>query len=319
MERDPLHDWAAGLAAADAALEALEQAMAGRLELEAPRVLKLGRGRAVFAARHEGRPVIVKRFEGDGAADQVRRLQAELSLLQGHMAEGPYRMMACLRALPEAGIAVLSQVPGRPVSEAMANSDTAGRAALVTAAVGWLNHYSGTRRRAGTLGPRHWIRRCAALPLDELPAPTRALAQDLLRALRDEAPRLRGTPVIQAAVHGDFVPFNIFAQGAPGADLTLWGIDVQGEAWMALARDAARFLNWTQTHCWPEAPAPAHHGLAPDLWQAFTAARLLPEAEHGTALRFFLGEMALTRLAETPGHEGRQAAARAWLAGPCGS
>jgi hypothetical protein len=80
----------------------------------------------------------------------------------------------------------------------------------------------------------------------------------------------------------------------------LYGVDIQGEAVLPLARDAARFLVWTQLHE-PRTAAEAEglvHGIAKRDWEAFLASGLLDLQGQTKLLPFFVGDQLFGRLLE---------------------
>jgi hypothetical protein len=119
------------------------------------------------------------------------------------------------------------------------------------------------------------------------------LIQQATRSLRRLGRGLAGAPFTRAATHGDFVAINAHLDGG-----RIIGVDVQGEAWLPLARDIARFLVWQQIK--DPAPGPLRHGIAAQDFQAFLAAPLLSGEEVETILPFFIGLGLVQRLAEQP-------------------
>lgn len=277
------------------AAEALSAALAGRRgyeDLKIVEILKPVEGREIAVARVGGARVVLKRFSGDMAAETVRKLKAELDTLADRLNDGPNRVMACRAIEPDLGIAVLSLVPGRRFSEALARASGGRRAALMTRAGEWLDAASGFRTRDTSFGPGFWVARAHARPTDPLMNEDRALLGRLLARLRTKAQATGGSPVRQAATHGDYVPINLMIDGD-----TLWGIDIQGESWLAISRDAARFLVWTALHA--PRPGPTRFGLPAGDVEAFLASGLLPDGEERTTLPFFIGEQLHSRLCES--------------------
>lgn len=277
---------------------AADPALAG---VTAGRVLRDRPGRIVAEGRLGGLPVILKLFTGPDAGGTVLRLRAEHDRL-AHLATGRLRVPRCLLASPRAGLAVLSHLPGAPLSLVLPQAAPQERARLVADAGALFLAYAAGRQAPGALGPAHWLRRA-----DLLAAPGQAaLFADLRAALARQGRRLKGAPLCRAAVHGDFVPVNLMA-----ADDSLAAFDFQGEAVMPLSHDAAAFLAWLAI----DRPPPGPHWLGvPEADRAaFLAAGLPVAGEHPGVLAFFLGLQIARRLSE--GMPGASAAARRYLEG----
>ncbi len=253
------------------------------------RVLRVMDDRAVFLVRRGRESLVMKRFLGPEAPRVVHSLAAELDRMAEAMGKDPFRLVACRAAEPEAGFVLMSRAPGKRLSEAIARADGARRHRLIGLAGQWLAAYAEPRRLQGTFGPAHWIRRASTRTKDHLPAEEAAAVRAGLEALGRRANAHAGRPVTRAATHGDFVPVNLHLdRGA------LWGLDIQGECWFPLARDAARFLIWV--HCFAPDGAPTGPlGLSGADVDAMLASGLLPEAEASTILPFFVGEQILVR------------------------
>ncbi|MWD27295.1 hypothetical protein E0K89_007400 [Aquicoccus sp. SCR17] len=253
----------------------------GRFEPEA--VLRRGEDRLVVAGRFAGTRVVVKRFARDGAA-RVLALQEELDAVMPEMATGRLRMMRCLAVLPEHGLAILQRVPGVPLQDALEGASPEERAGLVRMAGDWLRRYTDTRRREARFGPRHWVARCEARDAGALSAEDAALADSLVAGLRARVPALRGAPLIRAATHGDFTAANLHWDGE-----CLWGVDVQGESWLPLAKEAALFLVWLELRR-DDGEGARIHGIRAEDWKAFLRSGLLSRAEAEGVLPFLVGE-----------------------------
>jgi len=77
----------------------------------------------------------------------------------------------------------------------------------------------------------------------------------------------------------------------------IYGVDIQGECWMAVAREAARFLVWQQLHDGLNTPETSFGINSPD-WKAFLSGNLLQDTEKRTTLPFFIGEQLFNRFVE---------------------
>jgi len=285
----------------DAGLAGCRARVAGVAGLLVDRCVKTAAGADVCTGTLDGAPVLIKAFHGADAAQTVDRMAAELALVAQAMGQGPFRVNRCLLALPERGVAALEFVPGMRLSDAVASAGP-GRGALIAQAGRWLAAYVGDRRRVEDFAPWRWIALRKEAARGGLTAMDAALYQHGLRALRGMARALIGQPMTRAATHGDFVGINaLFHQGV------ICGLDIQGESWLPLARDAARFLVWQQI-----TDPGAGDG------EAFLSSGVLPPHDAGPVLAFFVGEQLLQRLAEDhpdPAHRARAAEALAgWLA-----
>ncbi|SLN49366.1 hypothetical protein PSA7680_02540 [Pseudoruegeria aquimaris] len=260
---------------------------------------------AVFIGKLDGERVIFKLFNGEKASETVERQAAELSYLQGFMAEGPYQAMRMVQAFPDAGLSVLSFMPGNRLDAVMAKADAAKRRRLVAQCGSWLKRYTSGRQRLARFGPHHWVEKRADLPARIPDADDQALAARLHDNMHRRAPLVAGADVCQAATHGDFTTLNLtFHQG------TLYGLDIQGESWMALTQEIARFLVYLQiTH--PHPSGRLRLGISePDL-KAFLKCGLLDPREEATTLPFFIASQLLGRFVQEYKREDTRANTRA--------
>lgn len=289
---------------------AAEMAPLGRFEPRA--VLREREDRAVIEGRFAGRDVVVKRFTGN-AAERVAALQAELDFLVPYMSWGKLRMMRCIAALPEAGIAVLERVPGIPLQSALDQAPPERRAPLIRMAGEWLRTYTMPRRREATFGPRHWVRRCEARETCGMATDDEALARALVDRLRARVPELRGVPLVRAATHGDFTAANLHWDGE-----ALWGVDVQGESWLPVAKEAALFLVWLELRR-RDTEGPRINGIRAEDWKAFLRSAVLSRQEAETVLPFLVGEGLHHQFTRAYEHEAQRdrlrVAITAWLEG----
>ena len=280
----------------------------GFASLKITQVLKLDDTRQVFQARLNGEKVAIKRFLGPKATEMARGAQTELDYMAPRMSQGPLRLNRCLHALPDLGVVVLSFVPGRRLNDILTTANRGKRRRLLRQSGQWLAAYTEPRQRVAEFGPGHWIERRLALDTAAIYPKDKALLKDLLMALRKQAQATAGLPVKQAATHADFVPLNLhFHRG------TLYGVDVQGERWMAIARDMARFMAWLPVYL-PTEGEPTVLGVAKVDYEALLACGILDAEEQTTTLPFFIGEQLYFRFATAYGNRThRQQARRAIL------
>ncbi|MEL6782786.1 MAG: hypothetical protein AAFO51_10435, partial [Pseudomonadota bacterium] len=245
-------------------------------------------------------------------AHTVRSLKGELDRLETIFGTGDCQANRCLAAWPEDGVAVLSFAPGTRLDLKIAKAKGQARVKLLAHSGRWLATYTTARRRDATFGPGYWIKRSSARDHSAINAEDQALLDQLITALHHQNDRVKGCPVLQAASHGDYVGMNAhYHRGV------ICGVDIQGEYWGALAREAARFLVWQQIHD-ADRPTNRTHGLLADDVRAFLSSGVLPAPEHETTVPFFVGEQLYGRFVEdyrrTDIRENARAAITAYLA-----
>ncbi|QCO54595.1 hypothetical protein EOK75_01490 [Pseudorhodobacter turbinis] len=255
--------------------------------------LKVSEKSWVYKARVNGEKVVVKRFLSGDVAHTVRSLQGELAYLETAFNDDGFQANRCLYAWPESGIVILSFAPGQRLGDRIAESSGNARARLMQQSGEWLRRYCASRQRNTTFGPGFWVKRAAAKNSDHFTSEEdKLLLGRVLASLRDQAEGVKGVPVVQAATHGDFVGINAhFHRG------TIYGVDIQGECWLAVAREAARFLVWLQVHD-PVRNDDRRFGISVEYIDAFLKSNVLNPAEQTTTLSFFLGEQLYGRFIE---------------------
>ncbi len=247
----------------------------------------------VFKAKINGERVVIKRFfEGD-FSHTVRSLKGELDFLERAFDDNRYQANRCLYSWPETGIVILSFVPGKRLGDKIAESTGGERWRLLKQSGEWLRQYCSFRQRDSTFGPGFWVKQVASKSTDHISSKEdRRLLDSLLASLRDQVEKVKGAPVVQAATHGDFVGINThFHRG------TIYGVDIQGECWLAVAKEAARFLVWLQIHDSSRA-GDRRHGIHLGYIDAFLESDVLNAGEQTTTLPFFVGEQLYGRFVE---------------------
>ncbi|MHA1128602.1 MAG: hypothetical protein ACTSRN_06595, partial [Alphaproteobacteria bacterium] len=274
----------------------LSQAQFSNVEIIS--TIKRAVDRQVVVAKIDGTKVVVKRFIDENPAQTVSNLKAELDLMSQTMGSGSNQVNQCLHALPQAGIAVLNFAPGRTLSNVIATTNARNRLKLLKHAGEWLALYSADRRRESTFAPKYWINqlRDIAIP-QKIGADDRQLLRDLIASLQLLAPKVRGCNVVHAAVHGDFVGINLHYH-----DSTIYGVDIQGECWHPVAKEAARFLVWQRAHSLNRITNTCH-GIASSDWGAFLQSGVVSDDEIRTTLPFFIGVQIFTRFLDMQGRE----------------
>lgn len=248
----------------------------------------------VFSARINGEKVVVKRFLESGADHTVQSLKGELDYLETVFGDGNCQANRCLMAWPSDGIVVLSFAPGPRLGDKISGARGRKRRQLLTLSGTWLARYTAPRRRDSTFGPGFWIKQMLGKDLSQISAPADlTLLTQLVDAMRAQNDTVKGCPVVQAATHGDFVGINAHFQSG-----IIYGVDIQGECWLAIAKEAARFLVWLQIHD-PDRPVKRCWGIAKDDWDAFLESGVVSNAETKTTLPFFVGEQLYGRFVES--------------------
>lgn len=297
MTDDPVSGWQGKLAARQEAAAILTSYLLSKADVETARIvdtLKFSLKAWVFVARINGQKVVVKRFFDADPAHTVNALKGELNFVAQHLGDGDCQVNRCLMAWPAEGTVVLSFARGPRLSDKIAQYSGLRRRALLAHSGRWLAAYTAPRLRHTTFGPRFWVQQMAQRNLTHMTdANDRALMDALLDRLRAQVPLVRGCPVVQGATHGDFVGINAHFHGG-----VITGVDIQGECWLALSKEAARFLVWEQIHN-NARPDQRQYGIDAEDWGAFLSSGLIVPAEQSTTLPFFIGEQLFGRLAET--------------------
>ncbi len=257
--------------------------------------LKIGASSRVFAGQYGELPAVLKWFQTENAAQIVTDAQTELAAVAPRLSTGPLQINRCLLARPDLGLLVLSNAPGERLTGVIAAAPPAERAALMQQAGAWLTAYIGPRHRTADFGPGYWLKRLSSR---QIPLLDEGLLTTLMDSLTDMATDLRGARVTQAATHGDFAAINLHY-----ADGVMTGIDVQGTAWLPVARDIAKFLAWSTIHC--PAPGPSLCGVPRADFAAILTGKALPLSEVETILPFFIGTQLYGRLLENHRHSTR--------------
>jgi len=260
----------------------------------------------VFRATINGEDTVVKRFFDGDVPQVLRNLKVELDFLELSFDDPRYQANRCLYAWPEDGIAVLSFAPGKRLGNEIAQASGDVRRQLVKQSGEWLRRYCSFRQRDSRFGPAFWVKKVASVKIDRIASPQdRLLLDRLLASIRSQVDGVRGVPVVQAATHGDFVGINAhYHQG------TIYGVDIQGESWLAVAKDVARFLVWLQIH----APRPVgghRYGISLEFIDPFLECGVLNVNEQETTLPFLIGEQLYGRFVEGYEREDLRANTRA--------
>lgn len=270
------------------ARDTLQTFLTAQEEVQTVRILEVIKANDktwVATALINGEKVVIKRYLGAHTAKTILRLRDELSLLEQVFGAGTHQVNKCLMSWPDEGIAVLSFAPGQRLDDAIAKARGPGRERLLTHSGAWLAKYTQGRRKDGSFGPAYWIKRVRNRNRDHIDDPDDLRLLDrLMDALKQQKPRLNGCPVVQAASHGDYVGMNAHYHAG-----IIYGVDIQGECRIPLARDCARFLVWLQIHD-KARPDDRTHGIATPTWTGFLKSDVLSVQEQDTTLPFFVGE-----------------------------
>lgn len=291
MERD---FWSAeALAARLGAAKALISDFVGYpgvQSLELGEEIKSSAQATVYRAILNGTQVIIKRFHDQDAAHTVVCAKAELDHLERVFGDSDCQANRCVMALPEKGILVLSLVPGRRLGEEIDRLSGKAREKVLEQSGRWILRYAEGRTKRSRFWPGRWIRRLEKKSIDHVSNPDDlALLSQLLRTLRRMVPLIRGTTALKAAVHGDFVGLNAhYHEGV------LYGVDIQGQSSMIVAREVSRFLVWQQIHD-DARGGQRKFGINQSDWLSILSSDVLSEHEQATTLPFFVGEQLYLR------------------------
>lgn len=257
------------------------------------KALKVSEKAWVFAGRIKREPVVIKRFFEENAHHTVRSLKGELDYMSNALGDGPFRVNRCLHAWPEAGTVVLSYAPGQRIYDEICKSEGKTRDKLMHAGGGWLNAYAAPRHRITKFGPRFWLTQLEARPRHLLTPEGNALFDTARAKLSRLAQITAGSPVTQAASHGDYSGINVMYDKG-----IVTGVDIQGECWLALAKDAALFVVW-QSQYDPRSSGSRIYGIDGADYDAFFTAMPLLADEHLTTVPFFIGLQAMHRFLDS--------------------
>lgn len=237
----------------------------------------------VFKAQINGDTVVVKRFIEADPAHTVRSLQGELAFMDTALRDSPFGVNRCIFAWPDAGTVALSYVRGDRMVNVIKAQSGPKRAALLTKAGAWLNAYATPRHRETSFGPRHWVKELDARPRHKLEPDALAAFEAGFTRLSQLAQVTMGCGVVQAAVHGDYAGINVLIDKDQ-----VTGVDIQGECWQALARDASHFLVWQALHD-PRDTGVRVFGIDGADFDAYFAGLPMLRGEHTTTVPFFIG------------------------------
>ncbi|MFT6088554.1 MAG: hypothetical protein ACJARC_000223 [Sulfitobacter sp.] len=247
----------------------------------------------VFKAEINGEDVVIKRFFENDVSRMVLNLKDELDFLERSFGGGRYQANRCLYIWPQDGIAVLSFAPGNRLGDQIASASGDDRRQLIKQSGEWLRRYCSFRQRDSRFGPAFWVKKVSSVKTDRISSPQdRLLLDRFLASIRAQVDGVKGVPVVQAATHGDFVGINAhYHQG------TIYGVDIQGESWLAVAKDVARFLVWLQIHN-PVSAGGHRYGISLEYIDAFLESGVLNDNEQTTTLPFLIAEQLYGRFVE---------------------
>ncbi len=205
--------------------------------LELDEVLRvIGGKRAIFTGRFNGRPAI-HRFYMDEPRAYAKRDWEELNRTWPYMSSGPYRVNRPLFHYPDLGLIVVKRVSGKPMLEAVWQSEKEDRAAFMPEAVKWLRHYTQPTETRRAARASSWLTKAEKRMDKQAFARLRPMLASLQAELHRLVPALDGQNWRIAISHGDFHPNNLLV-----ADGILTGIDTGGSARLPIYKDMARFL-----------------------------------------------------------------------------
>jgi len=247
--------------------------------------LKVSKYTWVFSLYVNDEKVVIKRFFKATADETVRKLKSELDYLEVLFSGGDCQANKCLMAWPDHGIVMLSFAPGQRLGDIIAGVTGDERRKLLNHSGRWLAGYTAPRRHEGSFSPNFWVKRILKKNLSGITDPADlTLLRRLVHSMEAQGKKIRGCPVVHAATHSDFVGINAhYSEGV------IYGVDIQGETWRPMAKDAARFLVWLQIHD-DGRPSARRAGISQDDWDGFLSSGVISEREQETTMPFLVGE-----------------------------
>jgi hypothetical protein len=260
----------------------LDQHFPGEAEIE--EILKQTDDWPVCAGRFRGQQAVFKQI----APANVDKARAELTFLNTHLGQGPYRVARYLADVQDAGILITERVPGERVSITLKSGAETDRDRALRQCSGWLRTVSALRSTTGGFAFRAFFATLEDLDQSALSSADRDLVNSVLSALKHYRPQVRGIPITRSVCHGDFAPVNLHAD-----EHTVWAYDIQGGPRMPLARAVARFLVAKDVFR-PPVNALLLGLDAQDL-KTYDSASILPKAEAERIFPLFVAEQLLRR------------------------
>lgn len=242
----------------------------------------------VGSGTFEGQPAVFKIYRTPTADQDVTNAAAGLRQYSARLRASDVAVVSVLAKAPEVGLLVMEEAQGTLVSRLLGNPKI-DQKALMQRVARWLLVCSGDDFSERRLAPNKFLK-----PLEE--QQTRlsdgdrsGTIGDLLQALKQQRPALRGRAVLWAPSHGDFAPVNMSDDGE-----RLTTFDVQGFPTLPLVRVAAHFL--VAKDLTRAVKGPLNRGLDAQTTNTFLQA-LGPNVGGDTqAIRFFVGLSMLKRL-----------------------
>ncbi|MFY0623486.1 MAG: hypothetical protein JXQ89_17530 [Pelagimonas sp.] len=256
-------------------------------------ILKHSNHSAVFRARLNGNPVVVKQLFQSNSASEIAAMQSELDHLEGVFDGEIFQANTCLHAWPNKGLVVLSFARGQRLADKISSSDSDQRRRLFRRAGKWLKLYGTGRQQQGSFSPRWWLGRLPNPEHCHFPNTSdRALLNELFHGLERAARNSIGASVTHSATHGSFLATNIiFHRGK------LCGINIKGDIRLPVAHEVARFVVHHQISDSHEGDA-RQHGIWREDVRAMISSEVIPNVERETTLPFFIGEQLYARFVE---------------------
>ncbi|WP_166415425.1 hypothetical protein [Cochlodiniinecator piscidefendens] len=238
----------------------------------------------VFDASINDSKVVIKRFFCANPVRTVETLKKELDFSMQILGNGTYQVNRCLMAWPDNGMVVLSHAPGLRLGDKIAKSQRGQRRRILKQSGEWLRHYTAPRQRLTHFNHKFWIKKLEARSLRNIATVSDLrMISDLKYCLHVQKERVNYCSVVHAATHGDFVGINAHYHAG-----VIYGVDIQGETWLPLAKEVARFLVWQQIHD-PTDVDNYRYGISRPDFEAFLSGGILTGGDRSVILPFLIG------------------------------
>ncbi len=201
------------------------------------------------------------------------------------MFNGAWQANRCAFAFPNIGVVVLEYIAGEPIGDLLSNSSTELRQKTLNNCGLWLRKFSGDHLSYSNFAPKFWLKLLDCRKPEIIASKN---DQGLLNRLREfmatHVNVISGQKTIKGPTHDDFVPSNLLINN----DI-LYGIGLQGETVLPLAKATAQFLVLLK-YKRSNSNSDLMHGISRQDCQSFLGSGILPVSEINTILPFFIAE-----------------------------
>lgn len=210
---------------------------------------------SVFSAHAGDRAVFVKWYHSDHHAKSIDRMQDDTAEVRPRMSDDIGGVPDIIWAKRDAGLVVMSAVPGTPVIDALGAGQAA---ALMPAVARWLRAFGGSSLTEDRYATGHWLRKRTAQDKSGLSPDTVGLIDAALALQTRRWKDLGAVPVWKCRVPRDFGPHN-FHHDRDGDQRRIWGFDLEGHRRQPLFQGLVNFAVSSERRL-PAGP-PGRYGL----------------------------------------------------------